>query len=427
MRRKLSRQRLDQLENLLIVLLACSAIFLMGKTGMFQTLTGNTAGQTGTSVYAGDQGVTLSRGNPVGLMVQTQTGRFGVQYDQEQVDSLYSGGLEQLLLRSLTAMEGTKSITQEEWQQTITQSDSWVCYDFLVNVSFRGQNDQAVSAGRLFLVTAQGGRVDSLSYYEEESGEYYTGRIKDGSISLPASLESLPVNDSHFAFELPELANLCPGSSMVLTQAPICPVYTSTSPLADLDETGRQSLLEKLDFNARAASVYESADGTVIREGADTLRLQTDGTVLFHGAESGEARYQALSQQAWDLQSKAEEILDQLMADLPGAGSLRCQSIETLEDGQVEMTFCYLLNGAWVQLGEEGWAARFSFRDSRLSSFELRLRQYEKTDQLCAVLPLRQAAAAAGAMGQSGKELQLCCRDDGSGQTSTAWIVREPG
>lgn len=427
MRRKLSRQQLDRLENLLIVLLACSAICLMGKTGMFQTLAGSAIGQPGTSVYAGEQGVTLSRGNPMGLMIQTQAGRYGVQYDQEQVDSLYSSGLEQLLLRSLTAMEGTKTITQEEWQQSITQSDSWVCYDFLFDVSFRGQNNQGESGGRLFLITAQGGRVDSLSYYEEESGEYYTGRIKDGGIRLPASLESLPVNDSLFAFEIPELADLCPGSTMVLDQSPACPVYTSSSPLANLDETGRHSLLEKLDFNARAAAVYESADGTVIREGADTLRLQTDGTVIFHGAESGEARYQALSQQAWDLQSKAEELLDKLTEDLPGAGSLRCQSIQTLEDGQVELTFVYLLNGAQVQLGEEGWAARFCFRDSRLNSFELRLRQYEKTDQLCAVLPLRQAAAAAGALGQSGKELQLCCRDDGSGQTSMAWIVREPG
>ncbi|MGM9577859.1 MAG: hypothetical protein ACI3VS_00610 [Evtepia sp.] len=427
MRRKLSRQRLDQLENLLIVLLACSAIFLMGRTGMFQTLAGSTAGQTGTSVYAGDQGVTLSRGNPVGLMVQTQAGRYGVQYDQAQVDSLYSGGLEQMLLRSLTAMEGTKTTTQEAWQQTITQSGSWVYYDFLFDVSLRGQSGQGESAGRLFLITAQNGRVDSISYYEEESGTYYTGRIKDGGITLPSLLYGLPANDGRFAFELPELADLCPGSTMVLNQAPACPVYTSSSSFADLDETARQSLLEKLDFNARAASVYESADGTVIREGADTLRLQKDGTVLFHGAESGEARYQALSQQAWDLQSKAEELLDKLTADLPGEGSLRCQSIQTLEDGQVELTFVYLLDGAWVQLGEEGWAARFCFRDSCLSSFEIRLRQYEKADQLCAVLPLRQAAAAAGALGQSGKELQLCCRDDGSGQTSTAWVVREPG
>ena len=166
----------------------------------------------------------------------------------------------------------------------------------------------------------------------------------------------------------------------------------------------------------------------MIREGAGTLRIQKDGTVSFHGSDSGDARYQALSQRHIDLQIKAEEILDQIMLDMPSEVQMRCQDIETLADGSVELTFCYLLDGAKVQLWKEGWAARFVFQGADLTSFEICLRQYQGTEASCAILPETQAAAAADAMGQKGKELQLCYRDDGSSDAiSAGWTVREPG
>ena len=105
-----------------------------------------------------------------------------------------------------------------------------------------------------------------------------------------------------------------------------------------------------------------------------------------------------------------------------------CQNIGTLADGSVELTFCYLLDGAKVQLWEEGWAARFVFQGADLTSYEICLRQYQKTEESCAILPETQAAAAAETMGQKGKELQLCYRDDSSSdQISASWTVREPG
>ena len=185
-------------------------------------------------------------------------------------------------------------------------------------------------------------------------------------------------------------------------------------------------LLETMDFNLRTAAVYEAADGTVIQEGSDTLRLQTNGRLSFHGAESGQARYQALSAREKDLQIKAEEILEAVTTDWRGEAGLRCQSIRTLEDGQVELTFCYLLNGTPVQLWDEGWAARFVFSGSDLMSFTICLRRYTGTDQTLQALPERQAAAAASALGQAGKELQLCYLDTGTGEMVTAdWTVRE--
>ena len=123
---------------------------------------------------------------------------------------------------------------------------------------------------------------------------------------------------------------------------------------------------------------------------------------------------------------KAEEILDGVTAGHLGEGTMFCQSIETQEDGSVALVFCYLLNGTQVQLWEEGWSARFLFEGSDCTAFSVCLREYTLTERSQQALPERQAAAAAVAMGQTGKELQLCYLDNGTTPEIAAdWTVRE--
>ena len=163
----------------------------------------------------------------------------------------------------------------------------------------------------------------------------------------------------------------------------------------------------------------------MVREGADTLRIQQDGTVIYHGSESGEARYRARSSWEGDLRAQAEELLDRLVGQGAGEARFFCQGAEEETDGRVVLTYCYQLNGVGVSLYEKGGAARFAFRGEDLLSFELTFRHYEVTEASCAVPPERQAAAAAEAQGHGGKELQLYHRDDGTGQTRALWTARE--
>ena len=422
---KLGSRGIDRLENLIIVALVCLALFLIPRSGLSENVTGQGTGTGTESLLTGVQDTALSRGTPTRMVVQTGQGRFGIQYDQSQTEGLYRDGFDQLLLAAVEAMDTVTSATREDWQSALGQTGSWVYYDFLYNVSFTSQNSRGEGAGRLFLLTSRGGRVDTIYYYNDETQDYYQGQLRE-TLTLPRSLEALSPNGARFAFEVPEVAQLLWANMVLLPQAALCPVYLAANPLAAMDESGRQALLETMDFNLRTAAVYEAADGTVIQEGSDTLRLQTNGRLSFHGAESGQARYQALSAREKDLQIKAEEILEAVTTDWRGEAGLRCQSIRTLEDGQVELTFCYLLNGTPVQLWDEGWAARFVFSGSDLMSFTICLRRYTGTDQNLQALPERQAAAAASALGQAGKELQLCYLDTGTGEMVTAdWTVRE--
>lgn len=426
MRGKLTRRQIDRMENILIAILACTALFLFGQTNMFQTITGQGAGQESTAAYSGVRTTELPQSPPAALMVQNDLGRWGVRYDQADVDRLYGGGLEDLLCHALDKMERPKPSDQEAWQQAVTQGETWVCYDFLYNIPFVSAGGQEGEA-RLFLVTLKGGQAEDLYCYDQETGEYWVSRVGTSGLTMPALAQALSPNQARFVFEVPDLAELLPGYMMILEQAPSCLVYTASNPLAGMDQAGLEPLLETAGFNLQAVSIYETADSTVVREGADTIRIQQDGTVLYHGSESGEARYRADTQREVDLRSKAEELLGVLVGERAGQGQFFCQKAQEQADGRVALSYCYLLDGVCVSLGERGWAAQFVFRGEDLISFEIAFRAYEATETPCAIPPERQAAAAAEAQGYGGKELQLCHRDDGSGQTTALWTARENG
>ena len=286
MKKAWSRRTIDRLENGIIVLLVCSALFLVYQSGLVQNFAGQGAGTSGESVFTGVQNTALSRGTPVRLMVQLDDGRYGAQYDQTLVDQLYASGLSELLTDSIEAMESPRTVTQEVWQQAIAQSGPWVFYDFLYNVSFTAQSGQGEGAARFFLLTTRGGRADMVYYYTEETGDYYAGQIQDATLTLPASLDGLQPNGGQFVFEVPELAQVLAPYGILLDQPPTTTVYTAANPVASWGEAERTALLDALDFNTRALTIYESADGTVMQEGSDTLRIQEEGKIIYHASDS---------------------------------------------------------------------------------------------------------------------------------------------
>ena len=420
------RKRIDRLQNLLIAVLVCTALVLINQTGMFRNLTGGSAGTPVEASFTGVQDTALSRQAPVALLIQTSSGRYGVQYDQDTVDGLYNNGLSTLLTTAIDHVEGVKTTTEEDWQDAVTQGDHWIFYDFLYDVAFTGQDSEGEGSARRFLLSGRNGRVDTIRYYNEKTGTYYRGQIRESDLTLPEAQEGLTPSGGQLAFENEALAESLDPNTLVLPKAPVCPVYTVTNPLAAWDSETRNELLEGLDFNLRAAAVYQATDGLVVQEGSDTLRIQKSGKLTFHAAESGPARFQALSAREKDLQLQAERILNTVAQPRLGEGRLVCQSVEIQEDGSVVLNYACLLGGSQVQLWDEGWLAEFVFEGTDLSSFVICLRTYTKTEQTSQALPVRQAAAALSAMGQQGKDLQLSYLDNGStDMLTTQWTVRE--
>ena len=411
-------------ENIAIVLLAVLALFLAGRTGMLQdTLPSLGGGQGVAGGYSTGPAVSLGGGRPVRLMLRNGSSCYGVEYDQEAVDHLNSQGLSELLDSSLREMEPPEPVGEEVWQQTLKEGAGWVFFDYLDTVIFDEQNSRGAGAGRCFLVTEKNGQADEVLFYNEGERTFYRGKLRE---QVEFSALVMPSNGAVFAFEEGSEAGSLAPYMMVSDSPPACMVYQAANPVQTLEPDGWMPLVEALDFNAKAASPYTTATGSVIREGTDTLRVMNDGTLQFHGSDTGENRYAALSDREKDLQLKAEEILDRATQKVRGPALLSCRDIRTLEDGQTEVLFDYVLNGTRVQLWGEGWAARFLFRGNVVTTYTILLRSYEATEEPCTLLPVRQAAAAAAALGYQGAELQVVYPDDGGDRVSAVWTVREP-
>lgn len=411
-------------ENIAIAALALLAVFLAGRTGMLQdTLPTLSGTQTVAGGYSTGPAVSLAGGSPVRLMIRNGDGRYGVEYNRDTVELLYHQGLLELLDGSLRGMETPEPVQEEVWQKAITDGERWVFYDYLDTVIFDQRNDQEIGAGRFFLVTEKGGKVEQVLYYNEGERTFYRRRLRE-QVDYPSLV--LSSNGAAFAFEEERGITSLSPYMMVMDSPPACLVCQAANPVQTLEADDWMPLVEALDFNAKAASPYTTATGSVIREGADTLRVMNDGTLQFHGSDTGENRYAALSEGSKDLQLKAEEILDRATQGVRGPAALSCRSIRTLEDGQTEVLFDYLLDGARVQLWGEGWAARFLFRDNVVTAYTILLRTYVATEESSTLLPVRQAAAAAAAMGRQGAELQVVYPDNGGDRVSAVWTVREP-
>ena len=417
-------KRSEWRENLVIAALVVLALFLAARTGFLQnTLPRLNQEQTLENGLTVGADISLFGEEPVRIMLQTADGRYGVEYDQETVKRLYDDGLSHLLEQSLRGMETPAVIPEVEWQKMLLEEECWIFYDFLNNLSFSDQDRNG--AARYYVIFSDGTKAQTIAYYNQEQRTFYAGSINE-ELLLPPTVHVVTPNGGGFAFEDPATAQQLFPYMMVMQEPPVCPVYLAGNPLKKLDSSGWTAFLGALDFNANAVSPYTTASGNVIREGADTLRIMNDGTIQFHSLENGELRYQALSSQPGDLKRKSGEILENLMKLLPTDAVCSCQSVRETESGQTELLYSYVLNGARVNLWGDGWGARFLYKGNALISYTILLRSYEPSQLRQPLLPTRQAAAAASAMGRRGAELQVLYRDSGNDQVNAGWAVQEP-
>jgi hypothetical protein len=108
-----------------------------------------------------------------------------------------------------------------------------------------------------------------------------------------------------------------------------------------------------------------------------------------------------------------------------GNAGLYLIGTEQQDNGATVVYFGYLLDGAAVELYEDGYAARVVVRDGYISDFTLRFRTYQETADYSAVLPEIQAAAAMKALEIHGNELMLCYLDgEGTQRLTAGWIAR---
>ena len=436
---KKKKKWIERGKNVLIAALTCSAAFLLLRgqygelggrpggwlSGLYQTL--SAAGGSGS-----ENAVVLTEAvRPVRMAVTTAQGRYGVEYDDEALETLFTAA-GPLLMESMALCGQAKPGTEREWRAALEHPG--VYFDFLGSVpldalSGRGEEAQVRDhAARRMLLSLERGTA-RLWYWNETDGIPYSCVLTE---TLRTQLSDLVgdqfTNDSgtFFAFERENDYMLSPFQ-MLTAQPETLPVYQAANPLAENSEQVER-LVQNAGFNPHA--LYTVNGEWIVKDGTDTLRIRPDGVVTFFSSgEGGAARLPVAvsGEQATPAEAieGARNLVDQTLGQTQGAARFYLISCTETENGGMEVRFGYLLNGAEVRLSGGSCCARVVVTGARISSFTLHYRSYTDSELDASVLPLEQAAAAMRALEPDGGELLLCYPDGGGeGPVQAKWSVR---
>ena len=417
-------------KSLLILLLALSALFLAGQVfltsgaapvGLLSNAPGASAAPS--PELLGSVGVT----RPVRMAVTNANGRYGVQYDDAAVDALFDA-LGGLLGEALGSAQEPVRTNRRDWEAALQRRGVYYEFPGAVPLSLAaawlsgGESASLLTAEASRLLLAQSERGDSvrLYYVDAADGSYYTCETVVLFLDL---LDSYAPNGAIFAFLQPERYGGLDPDTLILSSPPAPPIYQAGDGPNLGDTTVRNTLLQSLGFFPQSNAVYPTADGWSVRDGNDTLRLTSSGTVVYH-AGGGEPRYPVpRDADRAELVELTGELVWNAVAPYCGAGRVYLSGITQSRDAWT-LTYSYTMSGAEVRLGQDGWCAQFTIYDGQITDYTLRLRRYSATEESAVLLPEYQAMAAMEAMEAGGRALLLRYYDGGNGSVVPSWIAR---
>lgn len=423
------RSRLVELgKDLLILLLALSMIFLLGRLRVAGSMADSLRGLLERNPVRGGDSVSVqtagTRIRPMRVAVCQDGLRCGAQYDQEGVDAMFET-LSVLFAEALSSVSAPEPVTESAWQAALCRTGAYL--DFYYSVPFLTLADWLGDDGDSFALSGSVRRMClaedgnggvSLFFINEDDGLYYAAQTTLSSeIHLTSAVSGWAPNGAQFAFETSGLESIEPYTLLTVTPEPL--VYASDNPLLE-DTTRVAELLSTLSFQSQYA--LNPTTGGQLVEQNDTLRLSSGGLVTFHTI--GDSGYRFTVQEQGT--QAAVRYVQSLAQATVGAwcGDARLCLAQVREDGgTTEIVFQYSIDGAPVILTESEYAARFLISDGVITDFSLYLRAYSQTEESTLVLPVVQAAAALEAMAVEEKELTLIYRDTGGEQISAGWAA----
>lgn len=420
-----SRTRRDFIQNITIAVLAVSAVLLFVQTqayhlGASSSLSRLFSGpEVQSSAVIVPQQDDFPHGAPVRVAVASTYGRFGdMAMTSADEDFLPLG---QLLAQALGSSQSLTFSSSQAFRDALDRTS--VYYDFLTplplsilaNLTQTTMSENTVFARRLVLSEEHG--AVTLHMWAGDN-QYYRSGTALSPEDLNAVVSQYELGNAFFAFEGTEdlSQNLAPYS-LLSGETPQLPQLSAVSSLSD-----KTRLMASLHFNPNTQNRYWESDTTeVISESnGRTLRLSTDGTVDYR---SGNDATLSISAEG-EIPSMAEAVtevrllMNELFAPTIGDASLYLEQIQ--QTGTVTtLRFGYQSGGVPIRFADGGWAADVTLSGTRVTSMELRIRQYTVAEVSSLLLPLRQTLAIV----PEGAELSIGYVDNGGDTISAAWLA----
>lgn len=430
------KKAVEAVKSLLIVLLGCSALWLLIFGGLFGRWNDvlNTGGY-GTQENAAPDGQ-KPNSLPRSLAIVGNQGCYGIQYEQEALSAQFDR-LAPLLSEALSATEGLERITQEQWERALLTAPA-VYMDFQGNLPLQvlsawlsGQENCTLTATvrRLLLGAEEDGVV--LYYQDTTDGQYYLCRAQATSLGqLESIVSAVQANGANFACQSQAYDGLAP-ETLISPSTPRPREFAASDPLAQDAQERLEQLLDALSFPVGITTVYDMPDGRRARSGNDVLTITNGSTVTYrspvnyHNTQE-EGRYPVTSLDGESELLSAVNSAWRLAAGaiVPWIGDARLclTDVQKIEQGSWQITFSYVLDNIAVTSGRYENAAVISVEGDYITQFELNLRSYAALEQTTLLLPQAQAAAALESKVGAGGYLQLRYQEYGD-TVRAGWIA----
>lgn len=422
MKEHIHRQR-DFLQNITIALLSVTAVLLFTQTQvhnlnadssyLFLLSGADTATSADTAVQSNG-----SLSAPVRVAVTGPYGRYGsvaLTTSDETFEPLRT-----LLEQALGSAQAYTPVDTQAFLGALSTTPS-VYYDFLSTLPLSVLAELA--SGDIFaqrLVAAEyEGRV-ALYLWNSNNSDCLRCDTALSPEDLEEIISQYEPSGAFFAFEGtdPNARKMAPYS-LFLEENPSLPLLTVSTHLSDADR-----LLTTLGFNPNTHTRYGGSEGTeeVIVERERTLRIRSDGTVIYQGGGDTALSIKAAGDipTLSEATAKTTSLLNTILSPIIGEASLYLERIQQ-NASTTTLHFGYHINGVPIRFSDGYPAALITLSGATVSTMTLRIRQYTSNESTSLLLPLRQALAIAAL--QPNEELSIGYIDNGSGTANAAWLT----
>lgn len=416
------RQRRDRLQNLLIVLLSVSAIFLFALT-QAELLHWELLPDAAASELGGQESEGVSRLQeldwPVTLVISEAGG--DRRYQQLATSDSTFTAVERLWEDALRQAQSPQEISAADFQAALELPGLYASFPVPVPA--------CILAARLGLVSDEETAVQRLLLTAEESGAALLFSSGDrfwrcATPLLAAELTTLAGQlggeSCLFAFEQEEASTLHPLTVLPSALPQVRELNAAVSSAAT------EELLNYFGFNSHTTSRYTDAAGTeVIVESPRRLSVTANGLVSYLGAASYAPESFCLSDAAEPTLTELVDGAYGLLLQLPGfpGGEERLYLSDIRqESGSCTLCFSYMAGGLPIAAADGSAAAELTITGGIVTQLSLRLCSYTTAESLSLLLPVTQAAAIAAE--HPGLEMALSYVDSGAAHAAASWLMR---
>jgi len=428
---KKRRKVIERAKTVFIVVLAVSAVGLAFLTGMFdqffggdnplKSVFGKNAGRSDLPLVSNEETVGVGEAAlPVFAAVTSAEGvHYAVKYSAAELREVYDD-TGTVFSEAIGSANSEKEIDEAEWQKALGLPG--IYYDYLnplplsaISSWFGVEVNSAMGERQVRRLCLAASEETIKLYYEDAAEESFyccATAVKPSSIAA-YFVQYLP-NGAKFAFEAGEACADAEPYTLLLAELALPDSYKASNPVSGAISS--ENIISVFGINPYSS--YSESDGTrVFIENSCSLRIGTDGTVVYTSSEEEGA----LSGEFSGLDGAVEYargIAEETIAKSSGAAEVYLVSAQYVRGAYV-LDFGYFINSVPVYIGAEANAMRIVLEDGRVSYAKLCFRSYEPLGEPCMIYSDEHAAAAAN----DGKEPVLCYVDLANQNVQTSWTI----